>query len=160
MADTHSVFGGDQGASGNSSSADSFVDNGIDYDVSTASGTSSPTGIALSFSNSDTSSDIGLWSDSVANTCVDSGGTNNAALNYMTGTFASDAEVSGYGTYNSNTLDDSNWVSGTKYVGGVAYNFSEGNGSSETLVTTVTGPPPSTATLTSVSGSVGSSAIR
>ena len=65
MADSHSVFGGDQGTIINSTSSQAWVDNGIDVDVFSANGTSSPTGIALTFANTDTNSDVGDSNETV-----------------------------------------------------------------------------------------------
>ncbi len=155
MVDQHSVFGGAEGNTTSSTMVQNFVDNGSDVDSSWSSGTSSPTGIALSFTNTDTSSDSGTSDETVTgpSAYTASGGNSNNAINLTTGTYVSNAEGSAYHTYNSMTFNNSNWDSGSVYVDGAWNSFNLFFGSSETLVTTVSGPPPSTATLTSISSS-------
>ena len=156
MLDTHSVFGGDLGSSVSGTWSEGWTDNGTDVDVSSANGTSSPTAIALTFSNSDSSGDVGVSNKSAVGEYTHNGGNNNSAINFTDGTYVSNAEGSDYGTYSSTTFDDSNWITGTEYWMGVSYPVNVGTGTSETLVTTVTGPPPVTTTLTDVSGSYNS----
>ncbi len=123
MADSHSVSGDEQGTLTNATSSVAWVDNGIDVDTSSANGTSSPTGIALTFSNTDISSDIGLSNESVYNQWIDSGGNNNTAINFQTGTYNSNAEGSDSGTYSSTTFSNSSWDQGSVYVGGAYHTF-------------------------------------
>ena len=156
MLDTHSVFGGDVGSSVSGTWSEGWTDNGTDVDVSSANGTSSPTAIALTFSNSDSSGDVGSSNESAVGEYTHNGGNNNSAINFTAGTYVSNAEGSDYNTYSSTTFDDSNWITGTEYWMGVSYPVNVGNGTSETLVTTVTGPPPVTTTLTDVSGTYSS----
>ncbi len=143
MLDTHSVFGGDAGSSVSGTWSEGWTDNGTDVDVSSANGTSSPTAIALTFSNSDSSGDVGLSNESAVGEYTHNGGNNNSAINFTDGTYVSNAKGSDYNTYSSTTFDDSNWITGTEYWMGVSYPVNVGTGTSETLVTTVTGPPPS-----------------
>ncbi len=156
MLDTHSVYGGDVGSSVSGTWSEGWTDDGTDVDVSSANGTSSPTGVALTFSNSDSSGDVGVSNESAVGEYTHNGGNNNSAINFTDGTYVSNAEGSDYNTYSSTTFDDSNWVTGTEYWMGMSYTVNVGNGTSQTLVTTVTGPPPSTETLTDVSGSYNS----
>ena len=60
MLDTHSVFGGDVGTSPNATLMESWVDDGQDEDISSDWGPlDEPAGSVLTFTNTDTSSDVG-----------------------------------------------------------------------------------------------------
>ena len=138
MADSHSVSGDDQGTLVNATSSVAWVDNGIDDDTSSANGTSSPTGIALTFSNTDISSDIGLSNESVYDQYIDTGGNNNTAINFQTGTYNSNAEGSRLGDVQLDHVQQLQLDQGSVYVGGAYHTFNLDGATSETLVTTVT----------------------
>ena len=153
VTDTHFVYGGDQGLSISSTTTESWADGGNDSNISTFNGTSTPSSDVVTFSDYDISSDSGTSGEDCGAYDA-SGGNANTATNEMTGVYGSDAEGNYYSTLSSSSVSSLTWDSGTLFdIEGHNYYFSLDNSSNKVLAYTVTGPPASTTTLTSLNTS-------
>ena len=156
---SHDVFGGDEGSTANSTMSESWVDNANDSDVTSDNGTSSPSGLAITFTNTDISNDVGMSNETVygSNGYTAGGGNANTATNYTSGYYDSSGEGSNYSTLSSYSCTNNQWNTGNVWISGIEHPFTIGVANNETIVFTVSGPSAVTTTLTSIDVSSNSS---
>ena len=126
---SHDVFGGDEGSTANSTMSESWVDNANDSDVTSDNGTSSPSGLAITFTNTDISNDVGMSNETVygSNGYTAGGGNANTATNYTSGYYDSSGEGSNYSTLSSYSCTNNQWNTGNVWISGIGHPFTIGD---------------------------------